>query len=132
MDLTHNKALSSGFTRASGRARVDFVDGSVTVGIRGLSAEGGGALWLVDNLPGAERSARPEEGDRFLRVGTLTRDGEIAALEASLDPQPWPGFERDWVVVTWGDASPAEGGVRMRAPASGASSESFSPARMRR
>ncbi|MFQ5655839.1 MAG: hypothetical protein ACE5GW_14060, partial [Planctomycetota bacterium] len=113
--LAWSKAFSRELSRGRGTAVFDLIEGSVSVEVFGLEDAAIADVWLVDNLPGAGRSARPEAGDRFLQAGTLRRGQDRAILHAYLG-DALRGFEVDLVVVARAGSDPAEAGVLFGAP----------------
>ncbi|MEE8142224.1 MAG: hypothetical protein V3T77_03920, partial [Planctomycetota bacterium] len=113
--LGWSKGLSHEFSRATGKAQLDFIDGDVTVTVRGLEDPEICDVWLVDNLPGAGRSVQPEEGDTLLRVGTLEPAGSVAKCRAELGIQLM-AMEVDLVVITRSGKDPTESGVLFGSP----------------
>ena len=82
--LGWSKALSREVSHAKGRIKLDLIDGSVFVEVRGLQNPEVTDVWLVDNRPGPGRSSRPESGDGFLWAGSLKRNGDRGTLTAEL------------------------------------------------
>jgi mono/diheme cytochrome c family protein len=82
--LGWSRALSRERTDASGFATIHLDGGSVTVEVRGLPA-GRYDVWFVDNARGSGRSATPETGDAWTRMGTLVAGNGSARIEAVLD-----------------------------------------------
>ncbi|HET6204602.1 MAG TPA: hypothetical protein VFI25_17555 [Planctomycetota bacterium] len=113
--LGWSKAFSNEYTRASGKARLDLLGGSVSVEIRGLP-EGVSEVWLVDNIDRPGDSCAPEPGDAFVRVGRLARDGDVARLEAQLGQDAFSRFDVDVVVVARDGKGPVTGGFLFGSP----------------
>ncbi len=109
--LGWSKAYSIEHSSASGVASLDLIGGSLRVEVEGLGREGGD-VWLVDNLPGAGRSAAPEPGDAQVLVGSLGPSGSRALLSTKLPAE----LEVDLVAVTRPGTTPNEGGVLFAAP----------------
>ena len=121
LPLGYSKALSTRYSAAKAEARFDLASGSVTVTARGLPEGESYAAWLVDNQPGPGKSARPEAGDRLLRLGKLIPKGletnPAAILETNLaDVRLDPAFQVDLVVLTPARASPLEALLLAGAP----------------
>ena len=113
--LGWSPAYSKDYTSAKGTARLDLVEGTLSVEVRDLEDPAILDVWLVDNVQGPGRSAMPEPGDDMIRVGTLEPDGNKATLRlhlgSSLDQ-----FEVDQVVVARVGGSPDSTGVLFGAP----------------
>src|SRR5262245_53831458 len=108
--LGWSKAFSNEFTRATGRATIDPERGTLRVEVAGLEDPKSHEVWLVDDVPGPGKSARPETGDRTLKAGTLVARGSKGILEADLRDR-LAGFEVDAVVVTRVGGGPTSGGL---------------------
>ncbi len=108
--LGWSKAFSTEFTRATGRATIDPERGTLRVEVAGLEDPKAHEVWLVDDVPGPGKSARPETGDRTLKAGTLVARGSKGILEADLRDR-LAGFEVDAVVVTRAGTDPTSSGL---------------------
>ncbi|HKB14530.1 MAG TPA: hypothetical protein VKF62_00610, partial [Planctomycetota bacterium] len=108
--LGWSKAYSMEFSRASGRATLDPERGTVRVEVAGLQDPRAHEVWLVDDVPGPGRSARPETGDRILKAGVLVARGSKGVLEADLRDR-LAGFDVDAVVVTRAGEDPTVSGL---------------------
>ena len=113
--LGWSKGLSREFTRAHGWAKFDLDSGDVSVELEGLPPSGFD-FWLVDNQPGAGRSAAPEPGDDFIRVGSFRSDGSPVHLTRRLDGGELRDFEIDLAVVSPTGRDPGESGLLFGAP----------------
>jgi hypothetical protein len=100
------KGLSTGHSYASGLAKFNLVDGTVTVAISGLPKDEGWDLWMVDSAPG--RSIGIEQDDNMLRVGSLKHEGKAATLAIDLGKDAFKTFNMDLVVVTKAGKNPME------------------------
>jgi cytochrome c peroxidase len=100
------KGLSREQVEAKGLAKLNLIDGSVSVEVRGLPRSAGWDVWLVDN--GAGSSVIPDEGDTTRLVGSLTLAGASATINAELGSQAFADFDPDLVVVTHKGARPSE------------------------
>ncbi len=96
------------FTRARGTARLDLVDGRVTVEVGGLEPQTEWDVWLIDNRPSPGGSVRPEPGDAMLRIGRLEARGERSTLKVRPGPEALRGFDVELVAVTRADRNPAD------------------------
>lgn len=108
--LTFNRGLSTEFVKAQGRARIDLVEGVVTVAVAGMEGEDLD-VWLVDNIAGDGKSVMPESGDELLFAGTLFHEKDGSYLKAPLPPYSLTDFEVDMVVVTRNGQDPTESRV---------------------
>jgi cytochrome c peroxidase len=91
-----------------GLATLNLTDGRVSVEVRGLPGAEGLDVWLVDNKPGEGRTILPEPGDAMVEVGSLTREGDVAKLDAAFGDGEPEAFEPDLVVITRAGKSPIE------------------------
>lgn len=108
MQIGAFSGISDDFTTAQGFAHLDLIDGKVAVEVNGLPKTESYEVWLVDNTSGPSNGILPEEGDGMIRVGSLTRQGEVAKLEASLGGDTFNNFELDLLVITRAGKSPVE------------------------
>jgi cytochrome c peroxidase len=115
ISLGHWKALSSSYTTAGGVAKLNLIDGTVSVSVTGLPT-GEWDVWLVDNKPGPGRSVKPEASDATIRVGRLVRDGDKAKLDAELGAAAFKAFHVDLVVVATADGDPGTAGLLYGSP----------------
>jgi len=106
MSMGWFKGLSTEKTNASGRVKLDLLDGIVSVEAEGLSKRESWDFWLIDNGPGS--SVTPDAGDAMVRVGNLKHQGKLAKLEANLGSEAFVDFDPDLYVVTRADKNPAE------------------------
>ncbi|MBY4676054.1 hypothetical protein [Marinobacterium arenosum] len=97
--LRYTKGLSSQISQASGQATLDLIGGRLSVNVEGLPEDQPFAVWLVDNRPGPGRSVKPEDGDRILSLGTLTRQPDTWRLEVTLDYPQVKDLEIDLIAV---------------------------------
>jgi cytochrome c553 len=116
LGLSYSKGLSAQFAKAHGQATLDLGDGSLSVGVSGLSDREPFDVWLVDNRPGPGRSVKPEPGDVMVRVGSLKQDGGTARLQARLEREAMRGFEIDLVVVARSGEAPGPAGLLFGSP----------------
>src|SRR5215510_13570680 len=93
MSLGWSKGLSTEYTDAHGQAKLNLVDGTVSVEIKGLSPEKDWDIWLIDNRSGPGRTVLPELGDTMLDLGRLKQEGGSAKLEASLGSETFTNNE---------------------------------------
>lgn len=67
--MSTEKVIGPSERPASGQATLDMNTGRVSAFLTNLPAGGTYDLWFVRNVPGPNRSAVPEAGDEFLKVG---------------------------------------------------------------
>lgn len=113
--LGYWKALSASFTNATGLAKLNLIDGSVSVTVSALPA-GEWDVWLVDNRPGRRQGIRPEPSDTMIKVGRLVRSGDTARLDAELGPAAFHKFHVDLVAVAPAGGDPGATGLLFGAP----------------
>jgi cytochrome c peroxidase len=117
ISLGYWKSLSAEYTRASGLAKLDLIDGSVSATVSGLPPGHQWDVWLVDNRPGPGHSVKPEPADAMIRVGRLVSNGDTARLDAKLGRSAFRQFHVDLVVVARADGDPGTTGLLFGAPA---------------
>ncbi|HEU4872208.1 MAG TPA: hypothetical protein VFT44_03840 [Pyrinomonadaceae bacterium] len=100
------KGLSTGNTYASGLAKFNLIDGHVTVAINGLSQHEAWDVWMVDSAAG--RSIALENDDNMLHIGSLTHEGKVSTLAASLGKDAFAKFNMDLIIVTKAGKNPME------------------------
>ena len=100
------KGLSTGHTYASGIAKFNLVDGTVTVAINGLSKDEGWDVWMVDSAPG--RSIGLEGDDNMVRLGSLKHEPKVATIAVDLGKDAFTTFNMDLIVVTKAGKTPIE------------------------
>ncbi len=117
ISLGYWKALSTEHTGASGLAKLDLIDGSVSVTVSGLPPGQQWDVWLVDNRPGPRQSIKPEPSDAMVRVGRLVSAGDTATLDAKLGRSAFQQFHVDTVVVARAGGDPGTTGLLFGSPA---------------
>ncbi|HET6892297.1 MAG TPA: hypothetical protein VFH31_14440, partial [Pyrinomonadaceae bacterium] len=100
------KGLSTGNSYARGVAKLNLIDGIVSVEINGLAKNESWDLWMIDSAAG--RSIKPESDDAMLRVGSLKHEGKVARLEANLGSDAFSRFDMDLIIVTKAGKNPTE------------------------
>ena len=100
------KGLSTGETRAYGRAKVNLVEGLVSVEANGLARNEAWDFWLVDNGRGS--NVTPDAEDKIVRVGTLQHGSKAANLDANLGAEAFGTFDPDLFIITHAGKSPIE------------------------
>jgi len=116
MPLTYSRGLSAEFTKASGHARLDLIDGTFSAKVDGLPAKDAFDIWLIDNRPGPGHSVKPEPGDAMIRVGRLAHKKGSATLQARLGHDAAAGFKLDLVVVAPAGEDPGDAGLLFGSP----------------
>jgi cytochrome c peroxidase len=111
--LGYWKALSTTYTQASGTAKLNLIDGAVSVTVSGLPT-GEWDVWLIDQR--ADRSSKPEPADVRIQVGRLTHDGDTARLDAELGTTAFQEFHVDLVVVASAGSDPKTTGLLFGSP----------------
>jgi hypothetical protein len=99
------KGLSTGHSYASGLAKFNLVDGTVTVAINGLSKDEAWDVWMVDSAPGRSIGLEP---DNMLHIGSLKHEDKVATLAVDLGKDAFSTFDMDLVVVTRAGKNPME------------------------
>ncbi len=100
------KGLSTGHSYASGLAKFNLVDGTVTVAINGLSKDEGWDVWMVDSAAG--RSIALENDDNMVRIGSLKHEDKAATLAVSLGKDAFTTFNMDLIILTKAGKNPIE------------------------
>ncbi len=109
VQIGYEKALSRAHSRARGTAVLDLGDGSVSVEIAGLDTSSDYEVWLLDNVPGENRSILPEDGDTTMRLGALAFHAGKATLQANLPNNDSADFDIDQIVVVAAGDRPVDG-----------------------
>lgn len=99
------KGLSTGESRANGIARLNLIDGVVSVEIDGLSQDETWDLWMIDSAAG---TILPDANDTMRRLGSLKFEGRVAKYYANLGSDTFKSFDMDLIVVTKAGNSPVE------------------------
>jgi hypothetical protein len=97
--------------RSVGASRIDMKTGRITAEVTGLPDDEEFELWLVDNASADRGSSLPEPEDRLVRVGALTRAGDLSTIESEVGVGLFDRFQIDTVVVARKGEGPSEGGV---------------------
>ena len=109
LSLHWSKGLSDEYSKASGHAKLDMINGKVAVAVSGLAASEGWDFWLVQNRP--DSSIMPEPDDTLMKVGSLKPDGKFIRLETDLGGDAFANFRPDLAVVTRAGKKPDESRV---------------------
>jgi hypothetical protein len=115
LSLAHSKALSTTDSKARGSMELNLMTGLVSVKVKGLDKQSYD-VWLVDNREGVNRTVKPEAGDGFFRLGTLTHKNDYAELATKIDRTALADFKVDMVTVTPAGQSPDQGIVLTGSP----------------
>lgn len=115
LSLAHSKILSNTATKARGTMDLDLMTGDVSVKVKGLDNQTYD-VWLVDNLEGGQHSVKPEIGDRFVRLGRLNPQTDLASLNTKIDQAALANFKIDMVAVSLAGQSPDQSLVIAGAP----------------
>lgn len=105
MSMGWFKGLSTGHSQANGIARLNLIDGIVSVEINGLSNKEKWDLWMIDSAAG---SIMPEPADDMRRLGSLSFDGKLAKFYANLGSDTFKSFDMDLIIVTKEGQSPTD------------------------
>lgn len=100
------KGLATGETAAYGKAKLNLVEGLVSVEANGLAQNEAWDFWLVDNGRGS--NVTPDAEDQMVRIGSLQHDAKAAKLEANLGSDAFESFDPDLFVVTHAGKSPID------------------------
>lgn len=115
LSLAHSKVLSNTDSKARGTMELNLINGSLAVKVKGLDKQTYD-VWLVDNHEGVNRTVKPETGDSFFRLGTLTQHNDIAELTTQINRIVLADFKIDMVTVTLAGKSPDQSVVIAGAP----------------
>ncbi len=110
VNLGWSKSYSKKFTQARGQAKLDLIEGHVTIEVRDLDDQVISDVWLIDNQPGPGHSAAPDPADHLLWIGTLEHSGDRATLSVQLG-DVFEDFEVDLVAITGSGKDPTTDGV---------------------
>src|SRR5262245_21100259 len=108
LPMSSGQGVSTEQPGAAGLAKLNLVDKSVSVEVRGYPETEELDFWLVDNKTGQGRTILPEPGDVMMRVGSLKSDGGVAKLDAGFSNQEPKDFEPDFIAITRAGKSPVE------------------------
>lgn len=115
LQLAHSKVLSTNDSRARGVMELNLMTGSVSVKVKGLDDQPYD-VWLVDNREGSKRTVKPEAGDGFFRLGTLSQGKDVAEFMGKIDRTTLADFKVDMVTVTPAGKSPEQAIVLTGSP----------------
>jgi hypothetical protein len=103
--MNTEKVLSLSGRPLNGQVQLDMNRGTVTAFLDAPSS-GNFDLWFVRNVPGAGKSALPEAGDEFFKVGRFESGEGFRSLEADIGFNI--NFDLDLVVITRANKTPAQ------------------------
>ena len=113
--LAHSKILSNTASKARGVMDLNLISGALSVKVKGLDKQAYD-VWLVDNREGDNRTVKPETGDGFFRLGTLSQQNDNAELSTQINRIVLADFKIDMVTVTLAGKSPDQSIVIAGAP----------------
>lgn len=108
LPMTSSRVTASQQASAYGLAKLNLVDKTVSVEVKGLPETEAVDFWLVDNASASGGTVLPEEVDALVHVGSLSHKGGVAKLDASFGHEVSPDFEPDFIAITPAGKSPVE------------------------
>jgi hypothetical protein len=111
--LSTEKLTVAGHTPRGG-ARLRFSDGHVSATLNDAPAGASFDLWFVKNIAGAGRTVKPENGDRFFKVGTFAGTGNTRTIDKTIGTTNVK-FDLDMLVVTRKDQHPSSSRIAVGA-----------------
>jgi cytochrome c peroxidase len=113
--MAYSKAFSTNASKAKGYVELDLMTGQVSVKVKDLDNQTYD-VWLVDNHDGDNRTVKPETGDGFYRLGSLSKGNVLAKLNTQINREDLDDFKIDMVVVTPTGTQPDQSVVIAGAP----------------
>ncbi len=113
--MAYSKAFSTNASKAKGYVELDLMTGQVSVKVKDLDNQTYD-VWLVDNHDGDNRTVKPEIGDGFYRLGSLSKGNVLAKLNTQINRDNLKDFKIDMVVVTPTGTQPDQAVVIAGAP----------------
>ena len=113
--MAYSKAFSTNASKAKGYVELDLMTGQVSVKVKDLDNQTYD-VWLVDNRDGDNRTVKPETGDGFYRLGSLSKGNVLAKLSTQINRDNLKDFKIDMVVVTPTGTQPDQAVVIAGAP----------------
>ncbi|KAF0250265.1 MAG: hypothetical protein FD167_333 [bacterium] len=101
------KGLSTEYTNANGKMRVELKTGKISVKASNLP-DAKWDIWLIENRPGPTNSTLPDQDDRKINIGTFESIGKIAKFDTRLDPTTLANFSIDRVAIVRAGNDPAD------------------------
>lgn len=108
LPMSSSQGTSTQQPGAYGLAKLNLIEKTVSVEVRGFPETEALDFWLVDNKKGEGRTLLPEPGDAMVKVGPLGRTDGVAKLDTSFSSQEPEGFEPDFLAITKAGMSPVE------------------------
>lgn len=112
LPLTYVKGLSTEYSPATGRAKLDLIGGMIEVKVSGLSKNDTFDVWLVDRQ--IKKANAPLKTK--IKIGQLTQNEAAAVLQTTLDANELAGFELNRIVVTSAGQLPEKDGLLFGSP----------------
>jgi hypothetical protein len=108
LPMSSSRVTTSKQASAYGLAKLNLIDQTVSVEVRGFSETEALDFWLIDNASASGGTVLPEAVDALVRVGSLSHEGGVAKLDASFSAEVSPDFEPDFIAITPAGKSPVE------------------------
>lgn len=108
LPMSSSRVEMSKEASAYGLAKLNLIDKTVSVEVRGFSETEALDFWLIDNASDSGGTVLPEEGDALVHVGSLSHKGGVAKLDASFGHEVSADFEPDFIAITPAGKSPVE------------------------
>ena len=108
LPMSSSRVTTSKQASGYGLAKLNLIDKTVSVEVRGFPETEALDFWLIDNASASGGTVLPEEVDALVRVGSLSHEGGVAKLDASFGHEVSPDFEPDLIAITPAGKSPVE------------------------
>jgi cytochrome c peroxidase len=108
LPMSSSRVTTTAQASAYGLAKLNLIDKTVSVEVRGFSETAALDFWLIDNASASGGTVLPEAVDALVRVGSLSHEGGVAKLDASFSTEVSPDFEPDFIAITPAGKSPIE------------------------
>ncbi len=108
LPMNSSRVTTSTQASAYGLAKLNLIDKTVSVEVRGFPEAEAMDFWLIDNASASGGTVLPEEGDALVRVGSLSHKGGVAKLDASFGDEVPSDFEPDFIAISPAGKSPVE------------------------
>jgi hypothetical protein len=108
LPMTSSRVTATGKASAQGLAKLNLIDKTVSVEVRGFPETEALDFWLIDNASAPGGTILPEEADALVHVGSLSHEGGVAKLYASFGDEVSADFEPDFIAITPAGKSPVE------------------------